>query len=103
MKVVGISLADFVASLRCNALDVHEERRLVRLPDSASVENSSEFRSVIFDTNAKTSRLEVSRGRDDGGALLSPRILHKMQEEGSTGLLAVHWLDQYAGLTATTN
>ena len=41
-------------------------------------------------------------GRDDGGALLFPRILHKMQEGGSIGLPAVHWLDQHAGLTATT-
>ena len=60
-KGCGISLADFVASLRCNAMDLHEERRLVRLPGSASIENSCEFRSVIFDMNAKTSRLEVSR------------------------------------------
>ena len=56
------------------------------------------LRSVIFDMITKTSRLEVSRERDDEGALLPPRILHKTQDEGSIGLLAAHWLNQCAGL-----
>ena len=64
----GLSVADVVAS-RCKALDVHEERRLVRLPESAIDGNSSEFSSVICDMITKTSRDEV-------GALLLPQILH---------------------------
>ena len=87
----GLSLADFVASPRCKALDVHEERRLVRLPDSAVNEHSGEFRWVIFDMITKTLSLEVSRERDDG-ARLPPRILRKSQDEGSIGLPAAHWL-----------
>ena len=49
----------------------------------------------------KTSHLEGSRERDDGGARLLPRILRKMQDEGSFGLFAAHWLDKYAGLRTT--
>ena len=68
-KDCGLSLVDLVASPRCKALDVHDER------DSANDENSSVFRSVIRDMITKTSHLEVSRERDDGGAPLPPRIL----------------------------
>ena len=96
----GLSLAEFVASPRCKALNVHEERRPVRLPDSAIDENSS--CSVIFNMITTTSRLEVSRERDDGEALLLPRILQTMQDKGSIGLFAAHWLDQYARLRTTT-
>ena len=54
------SLADFVASPRCMALDVHEEaRRLVRLADSAIDENSGEFRSVIV--NMVTKHIALGR------------------------------------------
>ena len=60
------------------------------------------FRSVIFDMITTTSRLDGSRERDDGGALLPPRILHKMHDEGSIGLFAAHWFGQCAGLRTMT-
>ena len=68
----GFSL-DVVASLQYKTLNIHKEQKM-RLPDPATDGNSSGFRSVIFDMITRTSRLEVSRERDDGGALLPPRI-----------------------------
>ena len=87
LKGCCLSRADFFASPQCKVLTVHEERRLVRLSDSANDENSSEFRSVIFDMITKTCRFEVSRDRDDGGSADSP--------QGGRRGSAAHWQDNF--------
>ena len=54
---------------QCKVLDVHEERRLVRLPDSLIDEISGEFRSVMYGVVTKTSRLKISSEREGGEVL----------------------------------